>query len=82
MIKVLIGDEKEDIKKDQSALEAVAYCDMWGKGTDSYLHFMYERMIIMRDLLAEDGSLYLHCDPTMSHYLKLLMDEVFGDDNF
>lgn len=81
-MKVPIGDDKEKINKDQSALEAVAYCDMWGKGTDSYLHFMYERLTLMSDLLADDGSIYLHCDSTMSHYLKLLMDEVFGEDNF
>ena len=81
-MKLPIGDEGEQVKKDQSSLEAVAYCDIWGKGTDSYLHFMYERLILMRDLLADDGSIYLHCDPTMSHYLKLLMDEIFGDDNY
>ena len=81
-MKVPIGDESEKIDKDQSALEAVAYCDIWGKGTDSYLHFMYERLILMRDLLAEDGSIYLHCDPTMSHYLKLLMDDIFDPKNF
>ena len=71
-----------EIKKEASVLETVAYCDMWGKGTDSYLHFMYERLLLMRDLLARNGSIYLHCDPEMSHYLKLLMDEVFDADNF
>ena len=81
-MEVPIGDEGDEIEKDQSALEAVAYCDMWGKGTDSYLHFMYERLTVMRDLLADNGSIYLHCDPTMSHYLKVLMDEVFDGDNF
>ena len=79
---VPIGDEKEEIEKDASALETVAYSDMWGKKTDSYLHFMYERLTLMRDLLAEDGSIYLHCDSTMSHYLKLLMDAVFDEKNF
>lgn len=81
-MELLIGEGKDKIPKQQSALEAVAYSDIWGKGTDSYLHFMYERLTLMRDLLAEDGSIYLHCDPTMSHYLKLLMDEVFGPDQF
>lgn len=71
-----------EIKKEASVLETVAYCDMWGKGTDSYLHFMYERLLLMRDLLANNGSIYLHCDPEMSHYLKLLMDEVFDPGNF
>ena len=47
---VPIGDEKETVDKDQSTLEMVAYRDMWGKGTDSYLHMMYERLILMKEL--------------------------------
>ena len=81
-MELLIGEGKDKIPKQQSALEAVAYSDIWGKGTDSYLHFMYERLTLMRDLLAEDGSIYLHCDPMMSHYLKAMMDEIFGADQF
>ena len=81
-MKVPIGDGGTKITKEASVLETIAYCDMWGKGTDSYLHCMYERLILMRDLLANDGSIFLHCDPTMSHYLKLLMDLVFDADNF
>ena len=81
-MKVPFGDGKDKVVKERSVLETVAYCDMWGKGTDSYLHTMYERLLLMRDLLAKNGSIYLHCDPTMSHYLKLLMDEVFDADNF
>src|SRR5207237_10195783 len=57
---VPIGDEKETIGKDQSTLEMVAYRDMWGKGTDSYLHMMYERLTVMRELLSEKGSIYVH----------------------
>ena len=79
---VPVGDEKEKVKKDASALEIIAYCDMWGNGTDSYLHFMYERLTLMYKLLANDGSIYLHCDPEMSHYLKLLMDSIFDAKNF
>ena len=81
-MQVPIGDRGAKVAKEPSVLETVAYCDMWGKGTDSYLHCMYERLKLMRDLLADDGSIYLHCDPTMSHYLKLLMDLVFDADNF
>lgn len=81
-MKVPVGGEKQKIVKKPSILETVAYCDMWGKGTDSYLHFMSERLTLMYKLLADDGSIYLHCDPTMSHYLKLLMDTIFGADNF
>jgi adenine-specific DNA-methyltransferase len=59
---VQIGDEGESLEKEQSILEAVAYRDTWGKGTDSYLHMMYERLTLMRELLSEQGSIYVHCD--------------------
>lgn len=77
-----VGDGSETIEKDQSALEMIAYRDMWGKGTDSYLHIMYERLILMKELLGESGSIYVHCDWHVGHYLKLLLDEVFGRENF
>ncbi len=77
-----LGDEKETVEKDQSALEMVAYRDMWGKGTDSYLHMMYERSLILRELLCEKGSIYVHLDWHMAHYFKPIMDEVFGRENF
>lgn len=77
-----VGNGKEIIDKDQSTLEMVAYRDMWGKGTDSYLQMMFERLTLMKELLCETGCIYVHCDNTMSHYLKLLMDEAFGKDNF
>ena len=79
---VPIGDEKETIAKDQSTLEFVAYRDMWGKGTDSYLSMMYERLKLMRDLLSPDGSIYVHCDWRLNSSLRLLLDEVFGPDCF
>ncbi len=77
-----IGEGKESIGKDQSTLEMVAYRDMWGKGTDSYLHMMYERLTLMKELLSETGSIYVHCDWHVGHFLKVLLDEVFGQDNF
>ena len=79
---VPIGDESETVGKDQSTLEMVAYRDMWGKGTDSYLHMMYERLVLMRELLSETGSIYVHCDWHVGHYLKLLMDVVFSQERF
>lgn len=78
---VPIGDEKETIGKDQSTLEMVAYRDMWGKGTDSYLHMMFERLTLMKELLAETGSIYVHCDGRMNSHLRLLLSDVFGADN-
>lgn len=76
------GQDSQTISKDQSTLEMVAYRDTWGKGTDSYISMMHERLILMRELLAEDGSIYLHCDSDVVHFLKLLLDEVFGSDQF
>lgn len=79
---VPIGDEKETVEKDQSTLEMVAYRDMWGKGTDSYLHMMFERLTLMKDLLSERGTILVHCDQTMGHFIKMLMDDIFSPEHF
>ncbi|MSU61724.1 MAG: site-specific DNA-methyltransferase [Pedosphaera sp.] len=79
---VPIGDGNEEVGKDQSTLEMVAYRDMWGKGTDSYLHMMYERLMLMKELLSEKGSIFVHCDWHMSFFLRCLLEEVFGKENF
>ena len=75
---VPIGDGKETIEKDQSTLEMVAYRDMWGKGTDSYLHMMFERLSLMKELLSEKGSIYVQCDYRVTAMLRVVLDEVFG----
>jgi adenine-specific DNA-methyltransferase len=77
-----IGDEKETVGKDQSTLEMVAYRDMWGKGTDSYLHMMSERLVLMNELMSERGSIYVHCDWRVNYFLREILDDVFGKDNF
>jgi adenine-specific DNA-methyltransferase len=77
-----IGDEKEMLWKDQSTMEMVAYRDTWGKGTDSYLYMIYERFILMRELLSEKGSIYVHLGSQVSHYCKVILDEVFSKDRF
>jgi DNA modification methylase len=79
---VPIGEGNELIEKDQSALEMVAYRDTWGRGTDSYVHMMYERMLLMKSLLAESGSIYVHCDWRVAHFLKLLLDSIFDKSCF
>ncbi|XFA71929.1 DNA methyltransferase [Thermosynechococcaceae cyanobacterium Okahandja] len=76
---VAIGDEQEAVQKDQSTLEMVAYRDMWGKGTDSYLHMMYERLTLMKEFLSEKGSIYLHCDWRVIGHLRIMMDEIFNN---
>lgn len=65
---------------DESVLEEMQYTDIWEK--DEYLQFMYERLIILRELLSDTGSIYLHCDWHRNSHLRLLMDEVFGEENF
>jgi DNA modification methylase len=79
---VPLGEEKETTFKDQSTLEMVAYRDIWGKGTDSYLHMMYERLTLMRDLLSEQGSIYVHCDWRVNGLLRLVMEDVFSSECF
>ncbi len=85
-------DSKADYKKkidvrgmgkatsDATSFEEKQYGDIWTN--DEYLQFMFERLIIMRDLLSDKGTIYLHCDWHKSHQLKLIMDEIFGVNHF
>ena len=68
----------ETFTKKPNILEEIAYRDTWGKGADSFIAMIYERLILMRDLLAEDGSIYVHCDPRVNSMIRLVLDEVFG----
>lgn len=80
-MQVPLGDGRERVDKDQSILEMVAYRDMWGRGTDSYFHMMYERIALMRELLSENGTIYVHCDWRVNSYLRAILDEHFGNSN-
>ena len=84
-------DSKADYKKkialrgkktesDRTSFEEKQYTDIWTN--DEYLQFMYERLIIMRELLSDNGSIYVHCDWHKNHLLRCVLDEVFGADNF
>ncbi|MBU2543458.1 site-specific DNA-methyltransferase [Patescibacteria group bacterium] len=75
-----VGDESF-IKK-PSVIEEIAYRDTWGKGTDSFIAMIYERLRLMHDLLSEDGTIYVHCDWRVSSFMRLVLDEVFGKNNF
>ena len=75
-----VGDET--LTKEPSVLEQIAYRDTWGKGADSFIAMIYERLWIMRELLAETGCIYVHCDYRVNSYLKLALDEIFGPRNF
>ncbi|HGC5680966.1 TPA: site-specific DNA-methyltransferase [Legionella pneumophila] len=78
---VNIGEHTEAMKI-PSALEVKAYRDTWGKGTESYLQMMYDRLSIMKDLLAENGCLYVHCDWRVNYLLRFILNEIFGEENF
>jgi DNA modification methylase len=68
--------------KKPNILEEIAYRDTWGKGADSFISMIYERLVLMRDLLAEDGSIYVHCDWRVNSHIRLALDEVFGNANY
>ncbi|HHY0582381.1 site-specific DNA-methyltransferase [Vibrio alginolyticus] len=68
------------VKTDTNSFEEKQYSDIWSN--DEYLQFMYERLIMMKELLSKKGSIFLHCDWHKSHHLRCIMDEVFGSDNF
>jgi len=79
-VRTRLGDER--IEKEPSIIEERAYIDTWSGGIASYLRYMYERLVLMRDLLAENGSIYVHLDWHVGHYVKVMMDEIFGYENF
>ncbi len=78
---VEIGEQEVEVTKEASAIEELAYRDTWGKGMDSFLQMMYDRLVLMRELLAENGSIYVHIDWRVNSHVRLLMDEIFGSEN-
>lgn len=75
-------DETTSFVKQPSIIEQKAYRDTWGKGLDSYMQWFYETVLLLRELLTEDGSIYVHLDWHVSQYCKVILDEVFGYENF
>lgn len=71
-----------DFEKAPTVLEEIAFRDTWGKGEDSFLAMIYERLILMKDLLSNDGSIFVHCDYRLNSSIRLILDELFGKDNF
>jgi site-specific DNA-methyltransferase (adenine-specific)/adenine-specific DNA-methyltransferase len=63
-------------------IEQFAYADTWKEGTKSYLEMMYPRLVLMKELLSERGSIYVHIDWHVGHYVKILLDDIFGKNNF
>jgi site-specific DNA-methyltransferase (adenine-specific)/adenine-specific DNA-methyltransferase len=72
----------ETFHKEPNLLEQIAYRDTWGRGTDSFISMIYERLILMRDLLTSDGSIYVHCDWRVNAFMRVALSEIFSADNF
>ncbi|MDD2192790.1 MAG: DNA methyltransferase, partial [Bacteroidales bacterium] len=71
-----------DLSQKPTVIEQFAYADTWKDGTVSYLKMLYPRLVLLKELLSERGSIYLHIDWHVGHYVKLLLDDIFGKDNF
>jgi len=71
----------EAIEKEPSVIEQRAYIDTWSQGIASYLKYIHERLVLMRELLVDNGSIYVHLDWHVGHYVKVIMDEIFGYEN-
>jgi len=79
-IDIPIGDQT--FHKEANVLEKVAYRDTWGRGSDSFIAMIYERLILMRDLMHPEGSIYVHIDWRLSGVVRMVLDEVFGAKSF
>lgn len=71
-----------DLEQKPTVIEQFAYADTWKDGTVSYLKMMYSRLALMRELLSDKGSIYVHIDWHVGHYVKILLDDIFGKKNF
>lgn len=81
-VRIPLGDGDDQLMKEQSIIEEVAYRDMWGKGINSYLSSLYERLVLARDLLCETGSIFIHVGPNVSHFVRAIGQDIFGAVNF
>ena len=72
----------DQFTKKPGIIEELAYRDTWGKGADSFIAMIYERLILMRDLLADDGCIYVHCDWRVNNYIRAILDEIFSKNCF
>ncbi|MDR2436850.1 MAG: site-specific DNA-methyltransferase, partial [Endomicrobium sp.] len=79
-IDIEIGDET--FTKQPSIIDEIAYRDTWGNGTNSYIAIIYERLMLMKDVLAHDASIFVHCDPRVNSLIRLLLSEIFGPEQF
>ena len=78
----MIGDTENDLPKEQSVFEEKAYRDTWGRGIDSYVPMIWNRLRIMKELLNRTGTIAVHVDWRVGHMIKAMLDELFGTDSF
>ena len=71
-----------DIQQKPTVVEQFAYADTWEEGTISYLKMIYKRLILMKELLSDTGTVYVHIDWHIDSYVKIMLDDIFGKDNF
>ena len=71
-----------DLQQKPTVIEQFAYADTWEEGTISYLKMLYPRLVLMKELLSERGTIYVHIDWHVGHYVKIMLDEIFGKENF
>ena len=79
--KAPIGEAGETVDKEQSIIEEKAYRDTWGKGRTSWFKMMFDRLCLMRELLSDRGTIYIHLDWYVGHHLRPVLDEIFGEEN-
>jgi hypothetical protein len=77
-VDIEIGDDT--LTKEPSVIEDIAYRDTWGKGVDSFISMLFERLFLLHDLIAHDGSIFVHCDWRMNSLIRLCLDEIFGKE--
>ena len=75
-MKIEVGDDS--FAKEANVLEELAYRDTWGKGADSFIAMIYERLSLMKDLMADNGSIYVHCDWRVNSHIRMVLDALFG----
>jgi adenine specific DNA methylase Mod len=78
VLQAQIGETGIELEKQHSAIEEKAYRDTWGRGMDSYLSMICSRLRLLIDLLKPNGSIYIHLDPTVVHYVKVILDDILG----
>ena len=79
-VDVEVGDDS--IVKEPSLIEEIAYRDTWGRGLESYIAMIYERIKLIHSLLSSDASVYIHCDWRVNSLIRIIMDEIFGENNY